>query len=226
MRALAAVLAGLATALPAPASVDVVYAQAPPSSVSVSAFAFAWSRASTRLADRFRVFRGASRPSDVLPHSSLLRMFARTPQFGLDVTRSRLLLAEDGRLRIYAAPTRDRRGVCFAVGFQPRCTYALLHGVDPHVDPAGRSAAGSVSGLADDSIVRVDVLFGRSRVRARIGRNAFYLELRPGSPAPTQLVALDRNRRRHVYLVRPCPPQPQALPLAPGALHAPPVQCG
>jgi len=200
MRALAALLAGLATASPAPASVDIVYAQRP--SATSQGFMFAWTR------------------------DSGLRLFGGGGSFGVDLTHSRLLLAVDDGVRIYAAPTRDRRGVCFAVDFRPRCTYTLMHGLDPHVDLAGRQAAGSVSGIADDSIVRLEVGFGSRHVRARLGRNAFYLRLRPRSPGPTQLVAFDRSGTRHVYLVRPCPPPPQSLPLVPGAMLVPPVQCG
>jgi len=224
MRALAALLAGLATASPAPASVDIVYAQRP--SATSQGFMFAWTRETRPLADGFRVFRGRSRPSDVVPRASGLRLFGGSGSFGVDLTPSRLLLAVDDGVRIYAAPTRDRRGVCFAVDFRPRCTYTLMHGLDPHVDLAGRQAAGSVSGIADDSIVRLEVGFGSRHVRARLGRNAFYLRLRPRSPGPTQLVAFDRSGTRHVYLVRPCPPPPQSLPLVPGAMLVPPVQCG
>jgi hypothetical protein len=141
------------------------------------------------------VFRRPRTLADITPVRA--QMFAQFT--GGDLRRARLLIASGGT-RIWAFPA-DRQQVCFVrdpLG-GGACVGTLLDGAYPQVDPRR-----DVWGLVDDGATRVDVTVGRRVLRARLGSNAFFLQLPAYAVVPSRIVVHERDRSRHVFDIKRC----------------------
>lgn len=166
-----------------------------------SGYDFFWNKSvkSASLARSLAVFARLPTPGDSLP-ASLRHAFANP---GAPITplpdKARRLVATGGA-SIYAEPTKQGSVCVFLVPLgSGSCVNALLHGALPQV------TAGQVWGLMDNTAVAVSVRAPSSGwLRARLGRNAFYLRLPQHVLAPTEIVVRERSGARHVYTIKRC----------------------
>ena len=111
------------------------------------------------------------------------------------------------RESLYAVP--DTKGdVCYALipTGEANCAVGLVHGIDPHVQPAAAGQHGAVFGIVANSIVSASVLAGERWHRAHVAHNAMFYELPANVALPRRFVLRERNGATHTFNVVPCPP--------------------
>jgi len=188
-----AALIALALAASPPVTHDTIPVFVGPPGRSVD-YVFAWS-AGSGPPPSLGVFTRPRTLADVVPAEA--QMLARVSGGRLD--RARLLL-QAGTTRIYAFPA-DNKQLCFVrtPGGGGNCIGSLLDGAYPEIQPRS-----DVWGIVDDGAVRVDVAVAHRVLRAKLGRNAFFLALPAGAVVPSRIVVHERDRTRHVYDVKRC----------------------